>query len=117
MLTPKLLIIIFTLILITFGVIIWANTTEINLTKKMKQQQINSFADCASAGYPIVQSDPRTCVVPKGPSFTEADFATPSGEENICTNRCGDGVCQQVVCEGTGCTCAESSSICPQDCK
>lgn len=34
-------------------------------------QPINSFEDCAAAGYPIAESYPRQCIVPGGPGFTE----------------------------------------------
>jgi len=33
--------------------------------------QISSFEECASAGYPIMESYPRKCLVPGGKSFTE----------------------------------------------
>lgn len=33
-----------------------------------------------------------------------------------CIDRCGDGVCQEVVCEATTCPCAENARTCPQDC-
>lgn len=31
---------------------------------------INSFDECAAAGYPIAESYPEQCIVPGGPSFT-----------------------------------------------
>ena len=34
-----------------------------------------------------------------------------------CTDMCGDGICQQVVCMGSGCPCAESEESCPEDCE
>lgn len=37
-------------------------------------------------------------------------------EEPVCEDRCGDGVCQEVVCEAIGCPCAETSFTCPEDC-
>jgi len=37
-------------------------------------------------------------------------------EGKICVNSCGDNVCQEVVCQGTGCPCAETEQFCPQDC-
>lgn len=33
-----------------------------------------------------------------------------------CQDLCGDGICQEVVCEAIGCPCAETSMSCPQDC-
>lgn len=32
---------------------------------------INSFDECAAAGYPVAESYPQQCFVPNGPSFTE----------------------------------------------
>lgn len=32
---------------------------------------IDSFEDCAAAGYPIMDSYPEQCAVPGGPSFTK----------------------------------------------
>ena len=34
----------------------------------------------------------------------------------LCKDLCGDDECQEMVCMGEGCPCAESSSSCPQDC-
>jgi hypothetical protein len=45
----------------------------------------------------------------------------PIGSGGLCIDRCGDGICQEVVCQGSGCPCSETaipseSSFCPQDC-
>jgi eight-cysteine-cluster-containing protein len=34
-----------------------------------------------------------------------------------CKNQCGDGACDEFVCEAIGCPCAETTETCPQDCK
>lgn len=34
----------------------------------------------------------------------------------ICVDKCGDGICAENVCTGTGCPCAESPTTCPEDC-
>lgn len=39
-----------------------------------------------------------------------------SNYDNICINMCGDGVCQEIVCLGEGCPCAETAQSCPADC-
>jgi hypothetical protein len=43
---------------------------------------INSYADCAAAGYPIQESYPEQCRTPDGKSFTnpDAQLALPEGE-------------------------------------
>jgi PKD repeat protein len=33
-----------------------------------------------------------------------------------CVDMCGDGVCQEIVCQGPGCPCAENAQNCPADC-
>ncbi len=34
----------------------------------------------------------------------------------FCKDLCGDGICQEVVCEAHGCPCAETPESCPYDC-
>lgn len=34
-----------------------------------------------------------------------------------CVDMCGDGECQEIVCMGIGCPCAESAETCPADCE
>lgn len=38
-------------------------------------------------------------------------------QAKICKNSCGDGVCQEIVCQAEGCPCAETKITCQQDCK
>ena len=57
-------------------------------------------------------------VRPQDPSYIKD---TPprgpgDGAEVLCSDLCGDGMCQSIVCLGTGCPCAESPETCPQDC-
>lgn len=35
---------------------------------------------------------------------------------STCKNLCGDGECQEVVCQAVGCPCAETPDSCPSDC-
>lgn len=35
---------------------------------------------------------------------------------DTCKDLCGDGICQEVVCEAIGCSCPETPESCPQDC-
>lgn len=37
-------------------------------------------------------------------------------EEKICEDKCGDGECQEIVCLGTECPCAETPESCLRDC-
>jgi hypothetical protein len=91
--------------------------------KNTKIQKINSFEKCMEAGYPIMEIYPPICMTPDGRSFTqelsdeEKKNLLPPNDNNICEDNCGDNVCQEVVCESSGCPCAESSKSCPNDCK
>jgi hypothetical protein len=38
-------------------------------------------------------------------------------EEKTCQDKCGDGVCDEVVCLAIGCPCAETKEDCPEDCE
>jgi len=38
---------------------------------QMAKTNIDSFEDCAAAGYPIQESFPERCVTPDGQSFTK----------------------------------------------
>ena len=37
-------------------------------------------------------------------------------EELNCEDKCGDGICQEVVCQAIGCPCAETKENCTKDC-
>lgn len=65
-------------------------------------QSINSFEECAAAGYPIMESYPRQCAVPGGPSFTEVFSEAECARHDVdfCPGNC-------VVCP----PCVECSSI------
>lgn len=55
------------------------------------------------------------CVNPFEPKPTPP--VVPDPDQALCVDRCGDGECAEVVCQGTGCACAESEESCPQDCE
>jgi len=78
---------------------------------------INNFEDCATAGYPVGESYPRQCKTPDGRTFTEdvSSSVTPT-PGTACENLCGDGICQEIVCEAVGCPCSEDIDNCPIDC-
>ncbi len=47
------------------------------------------------------------------------DYSLDQGtgdDQQICVDQCGDGICQEVVCLGSGCPCPETPASCPQDC-
>ena len=36
--------------------------------------------------------------------------------DTTCANKCGDGICDDTVCQDAGCTCEENKTNCPEDC-
>jgi predicted oxidoreductase (fatty acid repression mutant protein) len=48
--------------------------------------------------------------------LVETEDTDKTEQEPICEDMCGDGVCQSIVCLGSGCPCAETVQNCPQDC-
>jgi len=56
-------------------------------------------------------------LVPESEEFNlDSNFESENEEMEICVDMCGDGICQEMVCMGEGCPCAETADICPQDC-
>lgn len=52
-------------ILLVIGIFLWKSQSNSNI------KAINSFEDCAKAGYPIMESFPEQCRVPGGKTFTK----------------------------------------------
>jgi hypothetical protein len=75
--------------------------------------EITSYDECVAAGHPQLKTYPGQCVMPDGTRFVQAIPEPPA----VCVNQCGNGECQEVVCLGSSCPCAESAQDCPQDCK
>mgnify|MGYP005839159459 CR=1 FL=1 len=80
------------------------------LRPKVATGNINSFEECAKAGYPVMEIYPPQCKTPDGRIFTQEI------KKKNCNNLCGDGICQELVCMAIGCPCAENKESCPQDC-
>lgn len=74
-----------------------------------EMQIIDSFESCVQAGGKILRTLPARCVTKEG--FI---FAAPF--EGGCENHCGNGVCEEIVCQAVGCPCAETPHTCPADC-
>lgn len=90
------------------------------------QTEIKTFDECVAAGNAVLKSYPAQCVTRAGKVFVQnpplRQGNTPAGRpaphgDRLCDDKCGDGRCQEIVCLGTGCPCAENAQSCPQDCK
>lgn len=44
------------------------------------------------------------------------DRTVPIPQKPICEDLCGNGICEEIVCLGEGCPCAETSESCSEDC-
>ncbi|HSH31816.1 MAG TPA: protease complex subunit PrcB family protein [Candidatus Saccharimonadales bacterium] len=63
------LVFISTAVLLTLAALAWYF---------LRPAAVNSFADCARAGYPVAESYPEVCRTPDGRSFTNPDQTAPS---------------------------------------
>lgn len=89
------------------------------LLNSKRGENVNSFQDCVDAGFLVMESYPRQCNTNDGKHFVEElneDLLPGAENRGICVDKCGDGICQQIVCFGTNCPCAETLESCPQDC-
>jgi len=78
-----------------------------------------SFDECVAAGYPVMESYPRQCRGPDGTVYAEEITVSGWGgttRPDSCKDLCGDGRCEEIVCEAIGCPCPETLETCPADC-
>lgn len=93
------------------------------LLKGQPTVKIGSFAECAAAGNPVMESYPRQCrangvtFVEEIPSDTDDVGGSVDVDVGTCKNTCGDGTCAEIVCLAVGCPCAETPQSCPADCR
>jgi hypothetical protein len=71
-----------------------------------------SFQECVEQGGQVQESFPAICISKEGIRFVQPS----SGRLKACTDKCGDGQCQEIVCMAVGCPCSESHESCPKDC-
>lgn len=64
-------------ILLVVGIGVW------KYQERAKVQNINSFEDCAQAGYPIMESYPEQCRTPDGRNFTKQITQTSDAQTEI----------------------------------
>ncbi len=72
------------------------------------------FKSCVAAGYPVMKSYPPRCAGKNGKIYT--DDVIRNIEGRACVDNCGNGQCEQIVCQAAGCPCAETPVNCAKDC-
>lgn len=95
-----------------------ARTPGSNVQDSLAQKGITSFEECVAAGYAVRKTFPGQCMTPDGRVFVQGRSAQGNDSSDaICVDKCGDGMCQEIVCMAQGCPCAESKESCPADCR
>jgi len=86
-----------------------ANPASLYCEKKEGKSEIRNFSD-GQKGF---------CLFDDGSECEEWDFYSGKCKkgEKICKDLCGDGICQEIVCQAVGCPCAETKENCPKDCQ
>ncbi|MCB0338395.1 MAG: hypothetical protein KDD53_02270 [Bdellovibrionales bacterium] len=83
-------------------------------------QEITDYDSCVKAGNPVLRMLPPACRAADGTVYRKEGLdlldLTASQSQSLCVESCGDGECQEIVCQGTGCPCAETVDSCPEDC-
>lgn len=90
--------------------------------------EISSYEECIEAGYPMMKSMPPRCSTGDGRIFirgVSSPYYVDSIQRGVphqaesqkaCRDMCGNGRCEEIVCEAVGCPCAETPASCPSDC-
>ena len=118
------------LILFTLGLLFFLTAwTGYTYFQERQTKKISDFATCSKAGFPILESFPEQCRTSDGRIFTRelapGEYENvvpppppppPSSDTSICEGKCGNGICEETVCEAEGCPCAETAINCPADC-
>lgn len=97
------------------GLLLIATGSNACAQEGKKPASPTSFEECVGQQGKVMKSFPARCVSEEGVIFVD-QRAELEGRKP-CTDLCGDGVCQEIVCMAIGCPCAESAQSCPQDCK
>ncbi len=86
-------------------------------TMRASPKVIDTFEGCVEAGNPLLKTLPPKCVTPEGDTYVKGVIgAVHSQGTSGCTDNCGNGLCEEMVCLALGCPCGESNDSCPEDC-
>jgi len=114
------LLALFVVLLVVGGMYVWTFEGRLGIATDDR-----SFEECVKAGNRNVECFPRQRRTNDGRMVVEKfnNFfvpVQPPAESNfggMCKPMCGDGVCQEIVCMGSGCPCVETVESCPVDCQ
>lgn len=86
-----------------------SNPASLYCQEQKGNLEIRTNADGSQKGF---------CLFEDGSECEEWSFLRGECQKGdiFCQNLCGDGICQEVVCEAIGCPCAETKETCPVDC-
>lgn len=86
-----------------------SNPASVYCQEQGGESEIRTLADGSQKGF---------CLFDDGSECEEWKFFREECETGniFCKDLCGDGICQEIVCEAIGCPCAETPETCPQDC-
>lgn len=73
----------------------------------MKENNIINIKYTAISSEPFNQKESEN---------TNVLLPIPDRFDKFCDNKCGDGYCNDIVCQSVGCPCAENKENCPEDC-
>jgi hypothetical protein len=59
---------------------------------------VTNFEECAGAGYPVMESNPRQCRTPNGTLFTEETGNDDGEVKGVATGGCFIGGCSSQIC-------------------
>ena len=118
---------IFILIIILFfilGIIFYFERS--NFQKETPKTEISNPAAvfCKEQGGKLeirnfLEGQKGFCFFDDGSECEEWDFYNGKCKkgERFCKDFCGDGNCQEIVCQAVGCPCSETKENCPKDCQ
>lgn len=85
-----------------------------NQIKEEQIREVNSFEECAEAGYPIMESYPEQCRTPDGRNFTKQipeQPRPPVASPVVPPNNGNDDGANQVVCTMDAMQCPDGSYV------
>jgi len=74
----------------------------------------SSYDKCVTEGGRILKTMPPKCINSEGQILVRP--TAEASKRRLCSDLCGNGQCEEIVCMGEGCPCAENAKTCATDC-